>query len=484
MKNTLGFIKFRKNRYKLFLASCENVVLNNFILTLTYANGTSVSIDIRTNPIEYPKIWSRASYDGWFDEIVESIDVPKNIIKVALYYPTEDFSWLYNISAHRLKKLEFGVGCNFNDRIPIDFLKKWAEKKCLSVHPRCCWEHPRIFKEAYDNNSFNRMLLMGNNSPYLHLYRSIRGDSRPEMDLKSFGKTGIIKPSFTKLLENTDDHFVLNLPQHILEQVVINAKWSDKLKLNKTTPLTFGDLSTLGISPKVLLPQFTKNEAKKLVKKLWDKYYNKYIDNRYYLEEFCPNIPAGWYRDFSLTTSKTVMLWVNSHVNQLSKTRLIYGPAGSVATFHYHLLIKELTDDILEKGVSTGWKAVLKRLEDLQIQKMKTNLGEDVQFPKLKHPRLQECKRVESSWALVEEGNSMHHCVGGPAYTQACIAKKSFIFHVGNAAPEGATLEIGKNNGTWKIHQIFAYGNSMANEKEENIAKNLIATLNKNKISL
>jgi hypothetical protein len=186
-----------------------------------------------------------------------------------------------------------------------------------------------------------------------------------------------------------------------------------------------------------------------------------------------PEFPRHW-----LNYCKSLLQadWAWRHRSKLQGSRELHGPAGQTAILYYHTLLEHVTDDMLVNGAKTAWRRVITQLEELDRQKWEAQWGANVPLPTIKHKHFKGVKPLTFSDDLKKEGRVMHHCVGG--YIQSCLDKKSYIYHVGDAAPAGATLEICRQNGRWRRMQIFAYNDKAASVSARQTADAFVRSLN------
>jgi len=142
------------------------------------------------------------------------------------------------------------------------------------------------------------------------------------------------------------------------------------------------------------------------------------------------------------------------------------------------MLLREITDDMLDQGEKTAFRKVIARLEEVARNKLEAQLGNNVSLPTLPKPAgFDDVVPLDTSHKLRDEGNVMNHCVGG--YINACLSKVSYIYHIGEPAPKGATFEVCLDNDKYTVMQIYGYDDSPVDADLVNRANEFVAALNK-----
>lgn len=73
--------------------------------------------------------------------------------------------------------------------------------------------------------------------------------------------------------------------------------------------------------------------------------------------------------------------------------------------------------------------------------------------------------------SLVEEGDTMDHCVGANGYLESCVANYSRIFHLRSAIEE-ATMEIvSRDDLNWRVRQVFGVSDCASSAQMHAVAK-------------
>jgi hypothetical protein len=163
----------------------------------------------------------------------------------------------------------------------------------------------------------------------------------------------------------------------------------------------------------------------------------------------------------------------------LTKTRTIYLPAGEVKNFRFVDIIDEIHPEDLANGLATSpevaFASSAKRLEE----RARLAARECLPLPKCPLGNEPGIKQLVTSTEVWEEGKTMGHCIGG--YAEAALHKQIFLYHIGEAAPKGASAEIANRNGEWVICQVKSLRNGSA-EAEESILKGFINKKSKKEV--
>jgi len=233
----------------------------------------------------------------------------------------------------------------------------------------------------------------------------------------------------------------------------------NKLNLKYFNPsdiysITLEELVRGGLKLKELLPELTKKEASKYFELYKHEVFVPRLSDIIKIKY--PEIPEHW---IQYIKSLKVAAWANKKINQLSKIRTVYGPGGQRATLHYHMLLREVTDNMLDQGEKTAFRKVMDSLEEMARNKIEAQLGKNIELPTLPKPAgFDDIIPIDTSHKLRDEGNNMNHCVGG--YINACLYKVSYIYHIDKPAPQGATFEVCLKSGKYIVAQIYGYGDS------------------------
>ena len=160
--------------------------------------------------------------------------------------------------------------------------------------------------------------------------------------------------------------------------------------------------------------------------------------------------------------SVDVARWFRKHKDSryINRTRTVYGPAGTRAEFTLLSKLDEITDEDLVNGLKTAPEVAFRAAAERAERQAALSMGKDVPLAKcpLGDPPDGFVIQILSSEKLKEEGKIMNHCVGG--YVNAAAQGRTFIYHYGDKAPSGATVEIYEKGGRFVVGQMFGYGDS------------------------
>jgi hypothetical protein len=161
--------------------------------------------------------------------------------------------------------------------------------------------------------------------------------------------------------------------------------------------------------------------------------------------------------------SLAVARWASLHVKELDKIVKVHGPGGVEVDFHNHLLLQHITDDMLVAGAKTSFSRVQDALNEVAKGRLTEQLNSELLLPVLPgtialNPSEYGINQIVTGEELKDEGNTMEHCVAG--YVESCKRRISYIFHVGEKAPNGATVEVCKGTRGWFVAQCKGVRNS------------------------
>lgn len=464
-------------------------------LQYTYINNVLVFkdlvkkyIDVDNYKWRYPHYISWDGFDSWMQTICEHFKVSEFKAKTILMINPSPFDWVLEITDEALDKVirrlhpfEYLPHVNiiefitrlidkYNDlRPPIDF-EEAAKLLSFDLHaPK------RKVKLAF------RLTNIGINPDNAITIRNFN----TFWNLLNFDELitlltcGYLTPKTLEVFKwARKQHKTLRDTVSCLENLnFVTRNNLNKLNLKYFKPnyintVTLDELVKGGLKLKELLPELTKKETSRyfevykheaFVPRLSDMIKIKY-----------PEIPDHW---IQYIKSLKVAAWANKKIKQLSKTRTIYGPGGQQATLHYHMLLSEITDDMLDQGEKTAFRKVMIRLEEVARNKIEAQLGKNIKLPTLPKPAgFDDVIPIDTSHKLRNEGNIMNHCVGG--YISACLNKVSYIYHLGESAPKGATFEVCLKNDKYVVMQIYGYNDFSPDACLVNRANEFVAALN------
>lgn len=154
---------------------------------------------------------------------------------------------------------------------------------------------------------------------------------------------------------------------------------------------------------------------------------------------------------------------------QMNKIRVIHGPAGREITFTYRGELDRLRGEDLINGIKTKpEKAFEAAAERIKRSANKKFSNAPIWRNNLK--KVGSIRQLLTPGDIVAEGDAMKHCCG--TYVTACQKGVTSLWHVGDKAPLGATIEVSREG---NIHQVMAmenaYPESFIWEEVENFRK-------------
>jgi hypothetical protein len=498
----LKHLKVRGSRTPIFLSlhDIKNVDIKGGVVTREIIEGVTVTSYSNGNIIswepEYPRYCSWKGFDGWCDTIQKAFNLDYVTAYVIMLQPEKDIDWVLNLEKHIVEMIYSNI-TPFNnltlDREVIDYWRQNGEEQLCSLKDALKYGKILVHCRPKNNVEFRRCRYMlcsdipnEINATYLRLWRDIGGLKRSPEELLIFARMGIVSPKLVRLFKK----YVKNIYtmeaylKILLQNMWLNSEFFVVMKKFHQYVdekffdgfLTVGSLIKAGVPTKEIFPDLTGKEVAVILNDLENcEVHNiNYRVVPAYIRCFIKNIPEAWYPEIH---SLPVAKWAGRHINILSKSRVIHGPAGAMATIHYHQLLREITPDMLVNGEKTSWKIVTLELQKIAEDRIRAQLGENVKLPIIKHSTVPQCKRIETSRELLAEGESMSHCVGG--YINSCLAKQSFIYHIGPPAPQGGTLEVCLDGyKKYKMNQLYGIDNKPIPHLEP-ICEKLLKVINK-----
>lgn len=432
--------------------------------------------------VMYPSYRSWAGFNGWQKTIVDGLGVSESQAYVMLLTPaSEDHSWVMDLTKSQLHRIRDSVspfvGVVFDPEIAKIWAKEGLDELGISIHEAL--SAPNAVKFGARTVAEFRGLRMLESVPEkMYLFRYIKGEKRGPEELFLFAKIGKFSPMLRNLLRYYSDIEYEALPDTFFRIIEEASTTIDPYYLNGDR--TIEELLHAGVKPlQIVGASYTKKQANVIVASPEVKcsYVTSLTEQRiaiHYTEIFHKNIPAAWLFEIN---SKEVADWAAMHIGQLSKSRVIHGPAGRVQTLHYHSLLRSVTPEMLDSGPKTAWRKVMAQFETEVAARIEADLGINKELPMLKHKAVPGAVALPNTNALKEEGEVMHHCVGG--YVNSCMAKQSYIYHVGAPAPGGATLEACRQSGKWVCQQLFGFKDRAPNLESKTISESLLKEINK-----
>jgi leucine-rich repeat protein SHOC2 len=231
------------------------------------------------------------------------------------------------------------------------------------------------------------------------------------------------------------------------------------LQLNNT-PLTISHLLAAGWRPRVLLQRFvpqhlvaswtiTRVESARLTA----AYPTADPRSLAPAEVFTVLYPGRPYRDdYTRCASRHILEWAVTHEPAFDRQ-----PAHPLPFFGrpstLFPLLDEVRDTDLVGGIRSNVHAVFRRIGERNLVTLQEQAARNpVAFPPSPWPEMPDVRYLATSSALIEEGGLMHHCVS-VGYMGQCVAGTAYMYHIGEAAPEGATLQVNAQG-----YEVQCYG--------------------------
>lgn len=404
--------------------------------------NTMFSLNIEGKKIYFPQFRSWSGLEGWTKQAMEAMPhIPANVIALAMRSPAQDFEWLLDV--HEEVRQEMLRHSPFGMDITLDNKRVWYEKfrKDISFGRFVHLESPELFdgwrqyKKAYNMAEKHQPY---NVRDFLKQLSSIKGwEFKPEAVLVEACKWCFpVKSS--------------------------SFYWEDRwLRIEEV-------VSKLSVSPQDICKKkgigLSRKEAHEFILEAWTPNTTD-IFQAAMLWKF-QEIPELWYQHiqraegFTNSTRWTLVEWVARNSHHLSKDKAMYLPEGRVEIIHMHYMIEHVTHDMLVTGSKTAWRRVEAALEERAKEMMEEKLKDYVVFPEFPHKPPVNIKQLLSSWELRDEGSKMGHCVGG--YVDYCKSGRSYIFHIDDLSPGGATAEVCPSGSGWTIAQVRGVKNAPA----------------------
>jgi hypothetical protein len=461
---------------------------------LVFLSNCKDSVVITSDrPTYYPEYKSWNGFNSWVDTVMKNLGLSNKQAKVALLTPQEDIDWILKLPEKILDKILSSV-TPFNSYgdlytpkkvmywykalYRIASLPEYLDNYILIdiIKPSTRSEIERI-KELFEFMSITGNVLEIKDSyiENLKMLKRCNWLNKPINEVLILLETGVLKPKLVTICNK--------LSYLTLEDISFLNKYLHRVDPNFIEQDSKFDLKTAikaGLKPvEILDHKYPKKIANEIISKLNKENHHGIfvcsgIDNLALYEYKCMiGFPKEWFYDCN---EKEIVDWAMEHLPQLRKSRKIYGPAGESRTFHYHELLNRITPDMLDKGPKTGWKKIMNLIEQKVIDKIEANLGVYKEFTKFNIPKKKNIIQITNTDDLRNEGELMQHCVGG--YVNACLSNKSYIFHVGDKAPGGATVEICKKDGKYYLQQIWGLNDKYPSDAEKDLGEKLVELLN------
>jgi hypothetical protein len=232
---------------------------------------------------------------------------------------------------------------------------------------------------------------------------------------------------------------------------------------------------------KMFLEGTTKNEKIKFFREQYDRDFHH---NPYNLGIMTPHLlevryPGLWneIEDYDHIPKTWIQAdWVHRHLNWLKKTHVVH-MHGQAMEQSNMLYIRDLRDEFLVNGAKTSPKKVVKSIKDFKREEARRS----PEFPLSSLDPLpdgfDDIRFIETNKELIKEGDKMNHCAAD--YVKDARYGESFIFHIGEQAPKGATFEVRPRNGQFEVAQVYAYGDKAPLPDHEEEVDRFVAELNR-----
>jgi len=454
-------------------------------ITIDLPTGVTYSREVikedKSSPLKFPTWKSWAGLEGWCDTIEKKFNWSRNRAFIALMDPEKDCDWVSELSESQCDLIVESLRSPFKVTWNREKVKIWIKKYNQMIYLNQWLECPldERFKPKSRKGFDLAITLSVRPTPFIIAWfnrleaKDYHRYSHTDMwVLMILGRTS---PKLSKLYDHIygiDTTYFDNSEEfkEICNQIDLKyMKFSSKGEIKA--------LLDAGVHPTTLVgKEFTKAEACQMVKTRSSYTLPELKSTKLRMYMSTLNIPVGWYEEIR---SREVADWANSHVEKLDRTREIHGPAGAMQTMHYHQLLYKVTPGMLPQGPKTAWRKVIGSLEEVARLQIQEELGKNVELPQLKHPEMFDVERIKTSFELKKEGELMGHCVGG--YVRSCLSKKSYIYHIGDVAPKGATLEVCYVQSKFTAQQMFIYKDKPADADLWEIANLLVASINRTK---
>ena len=437
-----------------------------FLFTLS----TEVLEGLNLDTIKYPFYNSNAGFYSWLEKLEANFSsFSKGKLAVALYSPEESIEWLGRLPDRLFKRFET-VG-PFQSMAYPPAIKDWLFKGRFQgwTYGDYHWNYryikegltPRIFKAA---NTANVSACEYTSDEYKEM------DKLEEMDL-----IVRLNPEWKENMRMFEKGITGN--GSYCEVVYYHHKDID-IRYWKGTS-TVKDLMTAGIKEIDFFDNFLKMDLTKKerlgVLELLEKrqiQLRERVSWYYHKETVVQVLSEGKYgkdelnNEFYYCDSMVKLRWAIRNFHRITGVKQIHGPAGAVVDFHNHRIMSMLNDSDFPKGEFTGWKRINATVEAKIKMEIEALLADNKVLPtlpiKLDDPRI---KQLTSSFELKQEGEKMNHCVG--SYVTSCLREDCYILHVEDGTELGATVEVGKDEGKWKVFQSMNYGNRHSAQAKE-----------------
>jgi uncharacterized protein YjbI with pentapeptide repeats len=180
----------------------------------------------------------------------------------------------------------------------------------------------------------------------------------------------------------------------------------------------------------------TAQEAATICRNLSDVAWDR-LDTAFVFAALYPG--EAWVEWLARCASRRVLTWAVAHrtfLQSLPERPFVH--YGRVAP---STLLDEVTEeDLRQGGTATNPERLFNAIGTRRLQAQANLGGSNSQYPRAPFATVAGVAQITSRHDLELEGARMGHCVAG--YDDACQAGECYIFHVGEPAPRGSTLEV------------------------------------------
>ena len=152
------------------------------------------------------------------------------------------------------------------------------------------------------------------------------------------------------------------------------------------------------------------------------------------------------------------------------KEHKVYGPCGEVEYRSRKHELSRIKREDLTNGFKTAPKRAFKEMYARRLQEKLDKYGNN-SFGKIPMELPGGFVQLDTISRLVEEGNTMNHCVGEEDYIEASIVEDCYILHYGDSAPKGITVEIVNEDGKLSMGDMFHADNIEVSDETKHKVK-------------
>jgi len=453
----------------------EIVFLNNL--------PSGVNLDMEIN---LPSYISWAGYNGWCNTIQEHYpNLSPGHIEIMMLWPDRDPAPILKMDSEVLENLDINP---FMNKCSLEDFINWYYKYRFINYYEFSNELELINTiEPSSRHEFYSAKFMFNNFEHTNKFKILNCMKRPWYEISALSIEGVIRSSVSKLfktigIDNTRYLFEsLNMDNtFITKEIIINVAKRINYKYFNSCNLYIEDLMAAGVPTKYLFPdKIVSGLSKKQVRSLANYMVNNHTSESIDAITLC-DLNQGLNSILCLHLSYDILYhirensivllkWASRHREQLNRNILVHDKDGGMITVYGRQLLDYITESMLVNGERTSFKIVLKNINDDIDRMIKLQLGKDINLPSLKLKPINGVKAITTSSGLKFEGKKMNHCIG--SYINACVKKNAFIFHLGDPAPYGATINLVPKYNKFIVDGFYGCDNKVPGDKELIILK-------------